>query len=73
MEAPMAKITRKIGGGCADRSCPEVYETDDPEIMAVTVTLPGPGDNLSAAGPDATGEVTGFIPTARLRAWASGQ
>ena len=69
----MTVITRKIAGGCADKNCPALSETDDPEITAVTVRLPGPGDDLTAAGPDAAGEVTGFIPTALLRAWASGQ
>jgi hypothetical protein len=67
----MAQITRKTAGDCADRSCPAVWETDDPEQTGITIRLAGPGD--TTAGPDVPGEITGFVPTALLRAWASGQ
>jgi hypothetical protein len=69
----MAQITRKTAGGCDDRSCPATWETDDPEQTGITIRLPGPGDDLTAAGSDVPGEITGFVPTALLRAWASGQ
>jgi hypothetical protein len=71
-EELMARITRKISD-CEDRSCPALWETDDPERVGVTITLPGPGDDLTAAGPDVPGEITGFIPRSLLRDWASGQ
>jgi hypothetical protein len=72
-EEPVARITRKIGGSCEDRSCPATWETSDPETTAITIRLPQPGDDLTVAGPDAPGEITGFVPTALLHAWASGQ
>lgn len=68
----MPKITRKTAG-CEDRSCPATWATDDPEQTGITIKLPHPGDDLTEAGPDVPGEITGFIPTALLRAWASGQ
>jgi hypothetical protein len=71
-EEPVARITKKIGS-CEDRSCPALWETDDPERVGVTITLPGPGDDLTAAGSDVPGEITGFIPRSLLRDWASGQ
>lgn len=67
----MAQIIRKTAGGCADRSCPAIWETDDPETTGVTIRLPGTGDSVTTA--DVPGEITGFVPTALLRDWASGQ
>jgi hypothetical protein len=69
----MARITRKMAGGCEDRSCPALWQTDDPELTGVTIRLPQPGDDLTTAGQDVQGEITGFVPTALLRDWASGQ
>ena len=69
----MARITRKISGDCEDRTCPATWETSDPETTGITIRLPQPGDDLTVAGLDAPGEITGFVPTALLRKWASGQ
>ena len=69
----MARITRKISSDCEDRTCPATWETSDPETTGITIRLPQPGDDLTVAGQDAPGEITGFVPTALLRAWASGQ
>lgn len=72
----MPEITRKTaggGGGCNDDHCPATWETTDPEVTGITIRLPGPGDDLATAGPDVPGEITGFVPTALLRDWASGQ
>ena len=69
----MARITRKISSDCEDRTCPATWETSDPETTGITIRLPQPGDDLTVAGLDAPGEITGFVPTALLRAWASGQ
>jgi hypothetical protein len=71
-EEPVARITKKIGSSCEDRTCPATWETSDPETTGITIRLPQPGDDLTVAGPDAEGEVTGFVPTELLRAWASG-
>jgi hypothetical protein len=74
MEDSMPKITRKsAGGGCSDDHCPAIHPTDDLTETGITIRLPGPGDDLTAVGPDVPGEITGFIPTAILRAWASEQ
>lgn len=67
----MPRITRKTAG-CEDRSCPATWETDDPAVTGITIRLPQPGDDLTGAGPDVPGEVTGFVPTSVLRDWASG-
>jgi hypothetical protein len=73
-EAPVPKITHKTAGdGCDDDHCPAIHPTDDPEVAGITIRLPQPGDDLTAVGPDVPGEITGFVPTALLRAWASGQ
>ena len=70
----MPKITRKTAGdGCSDDHCPATWQTSDPETTGITIRLPLPGDDLTVTGPDTPGEITGFIPTALLRAWASGQ
>jgi hypothetical protein len=73
MEAPVAKITRKIGGGCADRSCPAVWELDDPEMVGIQGSLPVAGDDLSGAGEIPSHEGVLIVPRALLLAWASGQ
>ena len=71
MEEPVARITRKIID-CEDRTCPAVWETDDPELTGIQGILPA-GDDLRAAGEIPADEGILFIPTALLRAWASGQ
>ena len=43
----MARITRKISD-CEDRTCPALWETDDPELTGIQGTLPA-GDDLQAA------------------------
>jgi hypothetical protein len=70
-EEPVARITRKIID-CEDRSCPALWETDDPELTAIQGTLPA-GDDLQAAGQIPAHEGILFVPTALLRAWASRQ
>jgi hypothetical protein len=70
-EELMARITRKIGS-CEDRSCPALWETDDPELTAIQGALPA-GDDLEAAGQIPAHEGVVFVPTALLRAWASRQ
>jgi hypothetical protein len=42
------RLTKQIRG-CEDRSCPAVYETDDPDILAVQGTWLTP-DQQTAAG-----------------------
>jgi hypothetical protein len=70
----MPRITQKTaGGGCDDDHCPATWATSDPETTGITIKLPQPGDDLSTMGQDVPGEITGFVPTALLRAWASGQ
>ena len=44
------KITHKISG-CEDRSCPAVWETDDPAVLAVQ------GTRTTAAEVGAAGEI----------------
>jgi hypothetical protein len=70
-EELMARITKKISN-CEDRSCPALWETDDPELTGIQGTLPM-GDDLQAAGEIPAHEGILFVPTALLRAWASGQ
>ena len=69
----MVRITRKTAGGgdCQGDHCPATYETDDPELTGITIQLAGPGDELTTAGSDVPGEITGFVPTALLRDWAA--
>jgi hypothetical protein len=69
----MARITRKTAGGCEDRSCPAVYETDDPETVAIQGSLPVTADDLTGAGAVPGHEGILLVPAALLRAWASGQ
>ena len=68
----MAAITRKTGGGCADKSCPAIWETDETGMVAVQGTRMTAGEKAGA------GEIPGhedvlLVPEAVLRAWASGQ
>jgi hypothetical protein len=67
----MARITTRLSS-CEDRSCPALWETDDPELTAIQGALPA-GDELQAAGEIPAHEGIVFIPTALLRDWASGQ
>ena len=67
----MARITRKISD-CEDRTCPALWETDDPELTGIQGALPA-GDDLQAAGEIPAHEEIVFVPTALLRAWASRQ
>jgi hypothetical protein len=44
----MAQITRKLAGDCAGNQCPGIFETDDPEVLAVQGTIhhePGTPDH----------------------------
>ena len=70
-EEPVARITRKISD-CEDRTCPALWETDDPELTGIQGTLPA-GDDLQAAGEIPAHEGILFVPTALLRDWASRQ
>jgi hypothetical protein len=70
-EEPVARITRKISD-CEDRTCPALWETDDPELTGIQGTLPA-GDDLQAADEIPAHEGILFVPTALLRAWASRQ
>lgn len=69
----MPNITRKAAGGCEDRSCPAIHETDSPEIVAIQGTLPVVSDDLTRAGTVPGHEGILFVPAALLRDWASGQ
>ena len=67
----MARITRKISN-CEDRTCPALWETDDPQMTGIQGALPA-GDDLGAAGEIPAHEGIVFVPTALLRDWASRQ
>jgi hypothetical protein len=70
-EEPVARITRKLSD-CEDRTCPALWETDDPELTGIQGALPA-GDDLGAAGEIPAHEGILFVPTALLHAWASRQ
>lgn len=62
------RLTHKLSG-CEDKTCPAVWATDDPEMVAVQGTLPGAVD-LDAAGEIPGHEELVLIPTQYLRDWA---
>ena len=69
----MARITRKTAAGCEDKSCPAVWDTENPEIVAVQGALPVATDDLTGAGTVPGHEGILFVPASLLRDWASGQ
>jgi hypothetical protein len=44
------RLTRKLEGGCNDVTCPAVWETDDPETIAVQGTLITDEEIIAGAG-----------------------
>jgi hypothetical protein len=46
------RITRKLAGDCTDGTCPAVYATDDPHVVAVQGTSLADTTALAAAGGD---------------------
>jgi hypothetical protein len=68
----MPKITTKLAGDCAGRDCPAVWETDDPDLIAIQGTS-AMAESLGAAGSIPSDESVVFVPASLLAAWASAQ
>ena len=64
----MPKITAKITDGCAGKNCPAIWQTDDPDVIAVQGTL-APAASLEAAGEIPGDEGMVFVPAHLLGDW----
>jgi hypothetical protein len=67
LEAAM-RLTRKLAG-CDDGTCPAVWATDDPELVAVRGTALTDAAALSDAGPGGAHEQVVLLPRAILEAY----
>ena len=67
LEAAM-RLTRKLAG-CDDGTCPAVWATDDPELVAVRGTTLTDAEALADAGPGAAHEQVVLLPRAILEGY----
>ncbi len=68
------RLTRRPpgGGGCSDGTCPQIYDTSDPEVLAVQGAILTDGEALRDAGEVPGHETLVLIPRSLLAAYARG-
>jgi hypothetical protein len=64
------RITRKYGDGCSDGTCPALYETDNPEVMAVQGAILTDAPALADIGQVPGHETVVLIPRTLLDSYA---
>ena len=67
LEAVM-RLTRKLAG-CDDGTCPAMWDTDDPELVAVRGAILTDAEALADAGPGAAHEQVVLVPRAYLEGY----
>jgi hypothetical protein len=67
LEAAM-RLTRKLAG-CDDGTCPAMWDTDDPELVAVRGAILTDAEALADAGPGAAHEQVVLVPRAYLEGY----
>jgi len=60
------RLTRKYGDGCNDGTCPAIYDTDDPELVAVQGSTLIDREALADLGPIPGHEQVVLLPRALL-------
>jgi hypothetical protein len=56
------QVTRKIIGECAGNQCPAIYETDDPDVLAVQGTALADAQAMDGFGPLPGNEAVVLVP-----------
>jgi hypothetical protein len=64
------RLTRKHGDGCNDGTCPAIYDTDDPELVAVQGSTLIDREALADLGPIPGHEQVVLLPRALLDGYA---
>ena len=67
LEAVM-RLTRKLAG-CDDGTCPAMWDTDDPELVAIRGAALTDAEALTDAGPGAAHEQVVLVPRAYLEGY----
>ena len=62
------RLTRKLAG-CDDGTCPAMWDTDDPELVAVRGAILTDAEALADAGPGAAHEQVVLVPRAYLEGY----
>jgi len=66
----MRIIRNGAGGGCSDGTCPEIYDTDDPAVIAVQGTVLTDARALADIGEVPGHESVVLIPRSLLEGYA---
>jgi hypothetical protein len=63
------RIIGNAGGGCSDGTCPTIWKTDDPEIMAVQGAILADAEALADIGEIPGHETVVLIPRSLLEGY----
>lgn len=66
------RLTKKHGD-CDDGTCPAMWDTDDPELVAIRGAVLTDAEALADAGPGAAHERVVLLPRSILESYRSGR